>query len=57
MWCKYCVYVNVNEKKIPVEWGEGEIKENGGGIKENGGGIKENGRGNELKYDIIDIKK
>jgi hypothetical protein len=45
IWCKYCVHMNVNGKKIPVE----TISQTGGGE------LKENGGRGEFKYDINNI--
>jgi hypothetical protein len=42
IWCKYCVYMHVNGKMVPVENipGWGRVKENDGGV--------------EFNYDIFD---
>jgi hypothetical protein len=43
MWCKYCVHLYVNRKRVPVETvpGRGE------------GRRREKGRGGEFKCDIL----
>jgi hypothetical protein len=43
-WCKYCVYIHINAKMIPVET-----------IPRMGQAKKENGRGGEFNYDIFDV--
>jgi hypothetical protein len=43
IWCKYCVYVYINAKMIPVEIISKSVK----------GEIKDSGEGGEFKYDIF----